>query len=408
MEPPAQPWPPRREAGPDDATQGFGPLPGYGPPGSPGPSADEPPPLRPDGPARARTGLVVLVAVLFEFVVVAGWGNQWVSDRINRHLDNISSLFGRNLVSSTLNYSWRFSPRGGSDPGHLWLGQLLLPVTFLVVSALLIAAAVRGVVTFWRAFFATWTAVLAATVVAAIVRGAIIDPAVVNGPGRNDRATSAFFGPAGPNASVVVAGIAFGLLVALLTAIIAVATRRRPMVPVTAEATDGSPQRPIDAPPPFYGDVPDSGGNGNQADVPRYGYGVPDRADGPEGARHAADPSTEDTRRLPLPDVEGPSAGGPAASGAADQDADSTMQLPRPVPSVHEPAGAEPTESQPEPVASPEVDSPAPRAADESELEDLTTTGDLDTDLEPAPAPPEPAPTEPAGPETTRFADPRN
>jgi hypothetical protein len=221
------------------------------PPGMPWGSGG-PPPAAGAGaaapPGQARTGLIVLAAVLTELVLIAALANQWMSDRIAQNIGD--AKLGHLVEQSWLTYQWRFSPRSGFT--HAWGGELGLIGVTLVLTGLLVFALVRGAITFWRAFFATWLAVLGATVVGAFVRG-LVDTDTVKAIGGTHagRVTQAIFGPVGPHQAVVVAGFLLGLVTGLVAGAVAVGTRHRPR---PAAAQPGPAYRPPEAPPPFFGD----------------------------------------------------------------------------------------------------------------------------------------------------------
>jgi hypothetical protein len=229
-----------------------------------GPRGWEPPTLPPaQGRAasplsRARTGLIVLAALLTELIVIAAADNQWVSDRIVRDELRTNSLTLRSLANSWLTYTWRLSPRDGANANQLWASQIALVVVVLVVTGLLVAAVVRGPVTFGRAFFGTWMAVIVATLVGAFVRG-LIEPLGKVQLTNSNRVTRAAFGSFGVNQGAVAAGFGLGLLVALLAAIVAVVSRRAaaspagPPDPAAAPAPAAPPYQQPEPPPPYYG-----------------------------------------------------------------------------------------------------------------------------------------------------------
>lgn len=172
---------------------------------------------------KARTGLLMLVAFLVELVLIAAGGNQWVTDKLLRANTDLGTVaFG--LRNVALTFAWRFTPRG-SDPEHFWLGGILLILTTLVLSVLLIAAVVRGPVTFGRAFIGTWMAVIVATMLGGFVRGLVLDLRFSGGGGR---AVQAFFGRTSPGSNVFLAGVGLGFVVALVVAALAPLTRRNP------------------------------------------------------------------------------------------------------------------------------------------------------------------------------------
>ncbi|WP_409452807.1 hypothetical protein [Jatrophihabitans sp.] len=209
--------------------------------------------------SRARTGLIVLAVVLTELVVIAAADNQWVSNKIVRSELRTNSLTLRSLANSWLTYTWRLSPRDGANANQVWASQIALVVVVLVLSGVLVAAVVRGPVTFGRAFFGTWMAVVVATLVGAFVRG-LIEPFGKLQLANSNRVTRAAFGSFGVNQAAVAAGFGLGLLVAVVAATVAVASRRGPAQAAdsadsgAAQASGAPPYQQPEQPPPYYGD----------------------------------------------------------------------------------------------------------------------------------------------------------
>lgn len=209
--------------------------------------------------SRARTGLIVLAAVFTEIVVIAAADNQWVSNKILRNELRTNSVTLRSLANSWLTYTWRLSPRDGANANQVWGSQLALVAVVLVLSGLLVAAVVRGPITFGRAFFGTWMAVVVATLVGAFVRG-LIEPFGKLQLGNSNRVTRAAFGSFGVNQAAVAAGFGLGLLVAVVAAVVAVASRRGPAQaadsadPAAGQASAVPPYQQPEQPPPYYGD----------------------------------------------------------------------------------------------------------------------------------------------------------
>lgn len=214
-----------------------------------------------------RTGTVVLAALLTELVVIGAACNQWVTEKvahsITRSIITGGSQGSQDLRAAVLTYNWRFGPQRG-DTDHIWLSQVLMILTVLVLTALLVAAVVRGPVTFARAFAGCWMAVIAATLVGAYVRGFV----------RNETGTSALritragFGNLGPNTVTMFAALVLGLAVALVGATVAVLTR----APAPAEAERPAQEEPAFAlpppqPPAFFG--PPSGRPFSSSPAPR-------------------------------------------------------------------------------------------------------------------------------------------
>ena len=117
---------------------------------------------------KARIGLLLLLAFFVEFLIIVGSGNQWVADKIAQSTP--ATYMAAGLRNVGLVYSWRFTPRA-HDTSHVWLAGLALIVTTIIVSLLLILAIIRGPITFGRAFFGTWMAVIVATILGGYVRG---------------------------------------------------------------------------------------------------------------------------------------------------------------------------------------------------------------------------------------------
>lgn len=264
--------------------------------------------------ARARTGLIVLAALLTELVIIAAADNQWVSDKIGRNELRTNSVALRSLANSWLTFTWRVSPRAGANGNELWASQIALVLTVLLVTGLLVAAVVRGPVTFGRAFFGTWTAVIAATLLAGFVRG-LIEPFSKLQMANSSRLTRAVFGPFGINQGTVAAGFALGLVVALVAAIVAVTSRRsgaQPADPAAEEDAAAPPYRQPEQPPPYYGEGQQApySGEGQRPPHPGEARSLPQAGEGNRGEDTAA------TTRLPSVEQGEP---GRPPSGATDE-----------------------------------------------------------------------------------------
>lgn len=224
----------------------YSPAAGWPPGGAaPAPAVSAVPaaPLR-----RVRAGVVVLVAVVFELVLIGGADNQWASRKIADAIGTEPGL-GTNAARSWLVYAWRAGAARG-DTFHAWAAQLALIGTVVVLTALLVWAAARGTGGFGRVFLGTWTAVVAATQLAVVVAGVVVDPDIYGYPA--NRLDAALFGGptldvtvrlrprvgppvhaplvavfGGPDGATLVAGLGLGLLVALAAGLTAVLARRR-------------------------------------------------------------------------------------------------------------------------------------------------------------------------------------
>lgn len=190
---------------------------------------------------RARAGLIVLVSMISALVFIGAGANQSVTDYVLRHTIDTSDKFLVRLLYSGLTYQWRFSAKGGDDRDHVLRGQFVLIAVVVVVTGLLVLAVCRGVVTFGRVFFGTWLAVIVATQLGAVARGFVVNRQFFGGAGTS-RAVFALFGQLSPTGSTFWGGVGLGLLVALVTALAAVISRRRAGVLVAA-----------DSEPPSYG-----------------------------------------------------------------------------------------------------------------------------------------------------------
>jgi hypothetical protein len=210
-------------------------------------------PARPQ-PGVARTGLVVFAAVVTEIVIIGAACNQWVADRVGGQILR-SALNGgnqtvRDFKQSLIAFSWRYAPRS-FDHQHIWLGQVLMIATLLVVSGAVISLVTRGPITFGRALFGAWAAVVFATVLASYVRGLVNEGNTSSSP----RITQALFETLGPNTPTLFAGMVLGLATGLITGFVAVTTRRAPVVQRAAEPGDAAYIEP-EQPPPFFGSSP--------------------------------------------------------------------------------------------------------------------------------------------------------
>src|SRR6201999_1036258 len=117
----------------------------------------------------ARVWVVALTVVLVELIVILAGGNTWTTPKIIDAERRANSRLLANFEGSLTTFSWRWSP-SPLDHHNVLLGQVLMIATVLVGSVLLFIAVVHGPITFWRAFFGTWTAVIVATLLGAGVR----------------------------------------------------------------------------------------------------------------------------------------------------------------------------------------------------------------------------------------------
>jgi hypothetical protein len=284
------------------------------------PTANQPP-SRP----LARMGIVVPAAVITALVAIAAAANQAVAKQMDKTHGEVHTY-----LSAWLSFRWRFAPHPW--PTRLWAAQLALIGTVLVLTGLLVWALLRGSVSWVRAFFGTWAAVVFATAIGAFVRGLVVPDDLGRVPGAS-RVTGALFGPYGPNAGAVFAGFVLGLVVALVTSVLAIATRRSPY-------RDDREQEAVPPGPPAFADY--------APPPPRTPGDPPPWQDQQFGPRAGEQPTT---RLAPPP---------------------ASPQQPAPPQQFHEPANEPPAPSQPAPPNQPEpVDQPGrssrPESADRPE-----------------------------------------
>jgi hypothetical protein len=196
-----------------------------------------------------RPGLVVGAALLTELVVIAAIGNQWVTPKLFRAIINERSHLVSDFKAALVTYNWRFVPEQ-ADTAHIWLSQVLLILTTLVLTAAFVAVIVRGPATFGRVFLTCWLAVTVATVVGAYARGLTNETLGTS----TSRLQRGLFSTLGPNTITVFSGLVLGLLVGVVAATVTVVSRDRaalgpkriPPDPVEA------PYVPPEQPPPFF------------------------------------------------------------------------------------------------------------------------------------------------------------
>jgi hypothetical protein len=198
----------------------------------------------------ARTWLAVLTAFITELAIIGATNNERMTDWVNRKVGAGQSLVDH-LARASQVFHWRFNYHHVAPFSSA--GDFARIGALIVLTALLLIPIIRGSVTFVRAFFGTWFAVVVATVLAQFAGAApkpnFADPAVQH------PATRLFDSYLAPSASGVAAGIALGFVVALLTAGVAVGTRRRlgtvQPVPVDEAEIEELPYEPPAAPPPW-------------------------------------------------------------------------------------------------------------------------------------------------------------
>lgn len=198
--------------------------------------AAEPRPVK-----QGRPAVIVLIAFVVELVVIAALANQVVTKHLVSYSKDHPYAFPGRLVAAMTTYQWRVSSQPG-DRANEPLAHACLDVVVLVLTALLVLLLTRGAITFFRAFFATWLAVIVATLVGQVVLGVVSPPPY---PQTYSNGQGAIF--LMPNGFGLVAGVVLGFVTALFAAIFAVATRR------TLRPAAGGPlpsERPSDRPYP--------------------------------------------------------------------------------------------------------------------------------------------------------------
>lgn len=183
--------------------------------------------MEPDAPRPlvARTGWAVLTAFLTELVLVAGVGNQAVTNSMNDYLAAPGRQFAdysRGAVDAMLTFHWRFAPRP-AEATHEWAAQFLLLAVLFGLTALGVWATCRGTVTFLRVAVTVWAIVVAVTPVAIMARNLLVIPSAP-GPLESRVGQSVYYYPLFGTA--IVAGVVLGLVTALVTALVTNLTRR--------------------------------------------------------------------------------------------------------------------------------------------------------------------------------------
>ncbi|TAM85233.1 MAG: hypothetical protein EPN43_11880, partial [Jatrophihabitans sp.] len=183
--------------------------------------------MQPDAarPVVARTGWVVLTAFLCELAVVAGVGNQLVTNAMTRYVSAPQRNFAdysRGAIDAMLTFHWRLAPRP-AQAVHDWAAQFVLIAVLFVLTALGVWVTCRGPVTYWRVTVTVW-AVVAACVPLAIMARNLLVIRSAPGPLQSRVGQSVYYYPLFGTA--LVAGLALGLVTGLITAAVARLTRR--------------------------------------------------------------------------------------------------------------------------------------------------------------------------------------
>lgn len=234
--------------------------PGYGPP--PGQPGYSPPGAR--APERGRPGLIILTAFLVQLVIVAAVGNTWVVRKVLNFRGDHDNLAGA-IVGTPSVFAWRFTPLD-HDTFRQYPAQLLGLAALFIVAALLTLAVVRGPITFGRALFGVWMAVIVGVLADGMVQRAI-EKDVGRFTGLGGRTAGVFYAGGGYE---IPAGIGLGFVAGLVAALIAVVTRRpaRLAGPVPAPSEPDFGPDP-DAPPPYFGEPVGTSPAGRDPDATR-------------------------------------------------------------------------------------------------------------------------------------------
>lgn len=193
----------------------------------------------------------MFTAVVTQIVIIGAACNQWVSDRIGNQILksalNNGNATVRDFKQSLIAFGWRYAPRS-FDHQHIWLSQLLLIATLLVVSGALVSLLAVGPIGFARALFGTWASVVFAAVVGAYVRGLVNEGNTSSSP----RVTQALFEQLGPNTPTIFASMVLGLVTGVVVGIVAMQTRRPAAAQPTAAPGEAGYVEP-EQPPSFFG-----------------------------------------------------------------------------------------------------------------------------------------------------------
>lgn len=188
---------------------------------------------------RARSWLVALTAFLVMLIIVAAVGNPTVTHSLRQHYQN-AGTFKIEMVNTATALFWHFGD-GGEYPYRSGTAGVFRNLAVLVLVFLLVAAVSRGRGTFWQLLFGTWACVVVAMLLGTYVYSARID-ARAAGLSTDSRGTYILFGDTTARGSTLLAGLACGLVTALIAATIGVLTRRkRLMVDAQGDEYDSYP-----------------------------------------------------------------------------------------------------------------------------------------------------------------------
>jgi uncharacterized integral membrane protein len=289
---------------------------------------------------QGRPGVIVLIAFVVELVAIGALANQVVTKHLVNFVANHHDRFVGHLVAAFTTYQWRVSAQPG-DRANEPLAHACLDLVVLALTALLVLAVCRGAVTFARAFFGTWMAVVVSTLIGQIVFDFISPPTY---PAGFSHLSGAVF--TGPNGFGFIGGLMLGIVTAVFAAIFAVATRRTIRLapayveerrgedmdePVWTEQTMAYPREeyPPAYPPPYQ--QPYQQPYQPSYDQPYTGSHYAGPAAGAAAAGSSTPEATQQLRTVPDTEPESQSASAPEpTSETAAPPADKTEQFPRP------------------------------------------------------------------------------
>jgi hypothetical protein len=251
---------------------------------------------------KSRPGLIGLAAAATMLILIGAIGNPPATRSLIDNAD-LETFSGR-LRASLSTFSWHLTDLG-NDFGHLFLANVLMDVAVVLLVFAFVVVVTSGSGSFWRTFLGTWIAVIAASVIGGYVRSSVVDEKFAD-PTLHSKAEAIFFSVSSPGATLVFAGLAFGVFVAIVAGVVAIATRRDEVV------SADRPYAPYPPPAVAESDSPAQTGPTN-----REPWSAPPAAPGPVEDEHEDD--TDRTTQLPA-------VGSSAHTG--DDDDDHTRQLP--------------------------------------------------------------------------------
>lgn len=189
---------------------------------------------------KARSWLIAGAATAAMFVIILAVGNPSVTRSIVEHNAD-GHGFGSRALQSFTDYGWDVT-KLGNDTGRFYLAGVLTDVAVLVLLFLLVAVLTAGRGSFLQIFFATWVSVIVATMIAGYLRPAVLDNRYLGTAG-DSKAETVFFSSFSPGALPLFVSIVFGVVVALVAAIVGVTTRRHEPITGSDAPAAASPER---------------------------------------------------------------------------------------------------------------------------------------------------------------------